>query len=199
MNFLDLFTKIEFDDTYLTTGEHGKKYAKFPLDLLMNNPDGDILAVPLLDGVVTEDDAMRTVVCAAVDRNVIVHDEYSLPGELTLRLVALMKQVMRRNGGGCTVSLNCIKLTDLFIHEKVHSDKNTTIYGVKVHPVKTEVWENIIKFYADIEGTFLENRTEIVIGVDTEQSDCFIHTIRKSNGDEGLAILDNRKVILGVI
>jgi len=52
----------------------------------------------------TNDDGWHTLLSAAVDRNVLVYDGDAAEGQFTKRLISLMKTVMRRNGGGNSVT-----------------------------------------------------------------------------------------------
>ena len=51
---------------------------------------------------------------AAVDRNVLVYDGDAAEGQFTKRLISLMKTVMRRNGGGNSVTANG-RLSDIYM------------------------------------------------------------------------------------
>ena len=61
------------------------------------------------------DDGWHVLLGAGVDRNIVVFDSDSNPGQFTKRLVSLAKTVMRRNGGGNSTSINRRRLTDIFM------------------------------------------------------------------------------------
>lgn len=217
MKFLDLFEEILIDEQYVLGGMNDKySYVEFPLDLLIpkeskntrtayslpkpgktpeRHIESDYVLVPFLDGVRSEEDAAKLVTAAGLDRNMIVHDKDSLSGIFSLRLVAVMKQIMRRNSG-CMLYGN---LTDLFISDKIYPTEGDTIYNVKIHPVKNEIWSEILSFYKQLDGKYPDNTENLVIGVGNRRTDYFVHPIRKINGNEGLAILSNKEVLLGCV
>ena len=67
------------------------------------------------------DDGWHTLLAAAVDRNILVYDADAAAGQFTKRLVSLMKTVMRRNGGGNSVTAPG-RLTDLYLSPEAIED-----------------------------------------------------------------------------
>lgn len=195
MKFLDLFEKIEFSEkAYVTKNKQGQEFVEFPGDF---HSGIDLVAVPLLEKTIEEIDAAKLVIAAAVDRNIIIYDEESEPANFTVKLVNIMKQTMLRNGGG-NYSGYRGRLTDLFISKKYWSNTQD-ICGVKIHLVEEKDWDELREYYEkDLYG-FLYNKKDFIIGVSLELVDSFVHPINTTNGNEGLAILNNRKVLLGLI
>lgn len=136
-----------------------------------------------------------TLLSAGIDRNILVYDEKCSGNYVSKRLQALLSSVIRRNYGRKTKN----RLTDIFIHESKFvenlSDK------IRVHRVGTEVWNKILNDYAEFADVckynkHLNNKTNLVIGVSTVMQE-FVKPIM-SNGNHGIAVLDNRNVIFGV-
>ena len=67
------------------------------------------------------DDGWHTLLAAAVDRNILVFDADAVAGQFTKRLVSLMKTVMRRNGGGTSVTAPG-RLSDLYLSPEAIED-----------------------------------------------------------------------------
>jgi hypothetical protein len=218
MKFLDLFEEIRIDEEYVMKSPNtNAAFVEFPLCFFNSTTayslpgpnriperhiESDYIAVPLFDEVQTEMDAARLVAATGVDRNMLAYDKEVALGEFSLELVNLMKQVMKRNGGGNTIPNRTVGLTDLFISEKIHPTEEE-ICGVKIHPINIEFWNELEKYYKDsLGGSYGEmdglDKANIVIGVSTD-GDTFIRPIRKLNGSEGLAVLSNQKVLLGLV
>jgi hypothetical protein len=68
------------------------------------------------------DDGFHVLLAAAVERNIVVYDSAATAGAFTKRLVSLMQQVMRRNSGGNSTSLNRGRLTDIFMSPEALED-----------------------------------------------------------------------------
>lgn len=213
MKFLDLFKEINCDEEFIIKSPNTNAvFVEFPLGFFDNTAyslpgpnriperhiEGDYILAPILDGVQTEKDAARLVVAAGVDRNMMVYDNESKMGEFSLKLVSLMKQNMRREDGGNRLGI----LTDLFVNEKIHPTEEE-IQGVKIHPINAEFWDELETYYKNkLEGGYGEmsglGKANIVIGVSAD-GDTFIRPVRKLNGNDGLAILSNQKVLLGLV
>lgn len=67
------------------------------------------------------DDGWHTLLASAVDRNILVYDGDAGAGQFTKRLVSLMKTVMRRNGGGNSVTAPG-RLTDMYMSPEAIED-----------------------------------------------------------------------------
>lgn len=150
------------------------------------------------------DDAWHTVLAAVADRNILVYDADAANGQLTKRLVSLLKTVMRRNAGGNSVSSRG-RLTDLYTSiEGVEDIRNwgidqlddtsrrevyqaadsgaplTRIYGVTLHDLFElgDGQEYQDYFINDLGGSLSSGDTELVIGVDTQTNDSFIMPVK---------------------
>jgi hypothetical protein len=212
VKFLDLFEKVLLEEEYILKKPNSSKvFVELSLDFFAKSAyslpkadgmperhiEADYILIPILDGVQTEQDAAKLILAAGTDRNMVVYDDESKSGEFSLRLVHLMKQAAKRYGGSVRSGL-----TDLFISKKIHITEEE-VYGVKIHSVDTEFWDMLERFYKDsLGGDYGENsnldKANIVIGVDNNR-DCFVRPVRVLNGNEGLAILSNQKVLLGFI
>lgn len=150
------------------------------------------------------DDAWHTVLAAVADRNILVYDADAANGQLTKRLVSLLKTVMRRNAGGNSVSSRG-RLTDLYLSiEGVEDIRNwgidqlddtsrrevyqaadsgaplTRIYGVNLHDLFElgDGQEYQDYFINDLGSSLSSGDTELVIGVDTQTNDSFIMPVK---------------------
>ena len=150
------------------------------------------------------DDAWHTVLAAVADRNILVYDADAANGQLTKRLVSLLKTVMRRNAGGNSVSSRG-RLTDLYTSiEGVEDIRNwgidqlddtsrrevyqaadsgaplTRIYGVTLHDLFElgDGQEYQDYFVTDLGGSLSSGDTELVIGLDTQTNDSFIMPVK---------------------
>lgn len=150
------------------------------------------------------DDAWHTVLAAVADRNILIYDADAANGQLTKRLVSLLKTVMRRNAGGNSVSSRG-RLTDLYLSiEGVEDIRNwgidqlddtsrrevyqaadsgaplTRIYGVNLHDLFElgDGQEYQDYFINDLGGSLSSGDTELVIGVDTQTNDSFIMPVK---------------------
>jgi hypothetical protein len=150
------------------------------------------------------DDAWHTIISAAANRNILVFDADASAGQLTKRLVSLMKTIMRRNGGGNSTSLKRGKLTDLYLSPKALEDiRNwgldqidevtrreiftaadgmiTRIFGVNLHDIDElgEGQEYQAYFTSDLGGTMATGDLEILIGLDLLNNDSFLNPIKQ--------------------
>ncbi len=149
-------------------------------------------------------DGWRTVVAAAIDRNVVVYDAAAPTGFLTKRVFSVAKSLMRRAGGGNLTSVNPINLTDVFLSVEAIEDMrawNATeiddvtrreiflsrdngglaqIYGLTLHEM-TEfgVGQLIQNYFLQLGGTLPAGRQEILIGLDLSNPDVFVMPIRE--------------------
>jgi hypothetical protein len=148
-------------------------------------------------------DGWRTVVAAAIDRNVVVYDAAAPVGFFTKRLISLMKSLMRRAGGGNLTSLNPIRLSDVFLsveavedirawnlteiddqtRRKIFESREdgglSEIFGVALHEmIELGLGQLIQNFFLQLGGTLPTGRQEIAFGLDLSNPDVFVMPIR---------------------
>ena len=161
------------------------------------------------------DDGWHTLLAAAVDRNILVFDADAAAGQFTKRLVSLMKTVMRRNGGGNSVTAPG-RLSDLYLSPEAFEDiRNwgvdqldevsrreiyvanddgpalTRVFGVNLHDVFEfgDGQEYQKYFTSDLSGSLASSDVELVIGLDQAANDSFVMPVKKQveiYEDEGL-------------
>jgi|TARA_R110000824_G_scaffold2020_4_gene9797 hypothetical protein len=161
------------------------------------------------------DDGWHTLLASAVDRNILVFDADAAAGQFTKRLVSLMKTVMRRNGGGNSVTAPG-RLSDLYLSpEAIEDIRNwgidqldevsrreiyvanddgpalTRVFGVNLHDVFEfgDGQEYQKYFTSDLGGSLASSDVELVIGLDQGANDSFVMPVKKSveiYEDEGL-------------
>jgi hypothetical protein len=151
------------------------------------------------------DDGWHTLLAAAVDRNILVYDGDAGAGQFTKRLVSLMKTVMRRNGGGNSVTAPG-RLTDMYMSpEAVEDIRNwgidqlddvsrreiytasddgpqlTRVFGVNLHDLFEfgDGQEYQEYFINDLGGSIETSDIELVIGVDQSANDSFVMPVKK--------------------
>ena len=161
------------------------------------------------------DDGWHTLLAAAVDRNILVYDADAAAGQFTKRLISLMKTVMRRNGGGNSVTAPG-RLTDMYCSpEAIEDIRNwgvdqldevsrreiytstdegaplTRIFGVNLHDLFEfgDSQEYQTYFTSDLGGSLQTSDVELVIGLDQGANDSFVMPVKKEvevYEDEGL-------------
>ncbi len=151
------------------------------------------------------DDGWHTLLAAAVDRNILVYDGDAGAGQFTKRLVSLMKTVMRRNGGGNSVTAPG-RLTDLYMSpEAIEDIRNwgvdqldevsrreiyvandegpalTRVFGVNLHDLFEfgDGQEYQEYFVNDLGGSIQTDDVELVIGLDQSANDSFVMPVKK--------------------
>lgn len=152
------------------------------------------------------DDGWHTLLASAVDRNILVFDADAAAGQFTKRLVSLMKTVMRRNGGGNSVTAPG-RLTDIYLSpEAIEDIRNwgvdqldevsrreiyvanengpalTRIFGVNLHDVFEfgDGQEYQTYFTSDLGGSLASSDVELVIGLDQGANDSFVMPVKKT-------------------
>jgi hypothetical protein len=181
----------------------------------------DILArvLQFLDAVFVKkinDDGWHTILAAAVDRNILVYDADAAAGQFTKRLISLCKTVMRRNGGGNTVTATG-RLTDLYLSPEALEDiRNwgidqldevsrrevyqsasdgapmTRIFGVNLTDLFElgDSQEYQTFFTSDLAGSLgPSSDVELVVGLDLNARDSFVMPVKREVEifeDEGL-------------
>ncbi len=151
------------------------------------------------------DDGWHTLLAAAVDRNILVYDNDAAAGQFTKRLVSLMKTVMRRNGGGNSVTAPG-SLTDIYVSPEAKEDiRNwgvdqldeisrreiylagddgasiTRIFGVNIHDLFEfgDGQEYQDYFINELSGTIEGSDVELIIGLDQGANDSFVMPVKK--------------------
>lgn len=150
------------------------------------------------------DDGFHTILAAAADRNILVHDADASSGQFTKRVVSLGKTVMRRNGGGNSSSVNRGKLTDLFLSpESMEDIRNwgidqidevtrreiymaadgtlNRVFGVNLHDIdELGDGQEYQQYYInELSGTLPAGDVEIAVGLDLSKNDSFIMPVRE--------------------
>lgn len=148
----------------------------------------------VLEGGITKklnDDGWHTILGSAVDRNLRVFDADAAVGVFTKRLVALLKTVMIRNGGGNSTSRSGFRVTDLYMSPEGNEDIMnwnvdqidemtrrdiflsedggiSRIFGVNLHQLRElGVGQEYQLYYTnDLSGTMGLNDEEIVVCID---------------------------------
>jgi len=161
------------------------------------------------------DDGWHTILAAAVDRNILVYDGDAAQGQFTKRLISLCKTVMRRNGGGNSVTATG-RLTDLYLspeaiedirnwgidqldevsRREVYQSENdgtplTRIFGVNLTDLfelgDSQEYQNF--FINDLGGSLGSSKVELVVGLDLNARDSFVMPVKREVEifeDEGL-------------
>jgi hypothetical protein len=149
-------------------------------------------------------DSWRTLLAAAVDRNIIVFDAAAPAGFFTKRLISLMKLQMRRSGGGNTGSINPIVLTDVFMSPEAMEDMRTwdlsdvddqtrnrifngpndgglqDIFGVQLHELyELGEGQSFQNYFAQLGGVLSGGDLEIVVGLDLSVPDVFVMPMKQ--------------------
>jgi hypothetical protein len=151
------------------------------------------------------DDGWHTILAAAVDRNILVYDGDAAAGQLTKRLFSLGKTVMRRNGGGNSVTATG-RLTDVYLSpEAIEDIRNwgidqldevsrrevylaadgggplTRIYGVNLHDLfeMGDGQEYQSFFTTDLGGSLAGSGVELIVGLDLNNKDSFVMPVKR--------------------
>lgn len=152
------------------------------------------------------DDGWHTLLAACVDRNILVFDADAAAGQFTKRLVSLMKTVMRRNGGGNSVTAPG-RLTDLYLSpEAIEDIRNwgvdqlddtsrreiyvaadngpaiTRIFNVNLVDIfelgDGQEYQNY--FVSDLGGSLQTSDVELVVGLDRSGNDSFVMPVKST-------------------
>ncbi len=151
------------------------------------------------------DDGWHTLLAAAVDRNILVYDADAAAGQFTKRLISLMRTVMRRNGGGNSVTAPG-RMTDLYCSpEAIEDIRNwgidqldeisrrevyqssddgaplTRIFGCNLHDIFElgDGQEYQDYFINDLGGSLQTSDVELVVGVDQVNTDSFVMPLKQ--------------------
>lgn len=182
------------------------------IDFLLSyarNANWNILAraMEVLEGSFVKkmnDDGWHTLLAAAADRNILVYDADAAAGQLTKRLISLLKTTMRRNSGGNSVTSRG-KLSDLYLSlEGIEDIRNwgidqlddasrrevyqatdggaplTRIYGTFLHDLFElgDGQEYQDYFVSDLGGSLAAGDVELVIALDQVNNDSFVMPVK---------------------
>ena len=152
------------------------------------------------------DDGWHTLLAASVDRNILVFDADAAAGQFTKRLVSLMKTVMRRNGGGNSVTAPG-RLTDLYLSPEAIEDirnwgvdqldevsRREVYVAADNGPAITRVFNvNLVDifelgdgqeyqnyFVNDLGGSLQGSDVELVVGLDRSSNDSFVMPVKST-------------------
>jgi hypothetical protein len=150
------------------------------------------------------DDGWHTLLTAGADRNILVFDADATAGQLTKRLISLMKSIMIRNGGGNTGSIRRSKLTDVFLSpEAIEDIRNwgvdqvdevtrreiytaadgtiNRIFGVNLQDLVEfgEGQEYQSFFTGSLGGSLATGDLELVVGMDMSINDSFLMPVKQ--------------------
>jgi len=151
------------------------------------------------------DSGFQVLLSAAADRNILVFDADAVAGQITKRLISLLKLTMVRHGGGNTSSVKRSRLTDLYVSpEMVEGMRNwgvdqldevtrremytagddtiNRIYNVNLHPlVEFGEGQEYQQFFTNTLGASLASSdVEFVLGLDLSRKNSFIMPIREN-------------------
>jgi hypothetical protein len=136
---------------------------------------------------------------ASLDRNIVVYDSDAEKGELSKRLISLIKIVHSRTSGRkMDVLLVDKQITKI---ENIKIEKDTTYSGVKI--IRCDIFDS--KFLRGVEdGRIPEGKKSMVIGLSLKANTSinartggFINV--EIDGKNAIAILDNKQLSMGVI
>lgn len=142
------------------------------------------------------DDGWHVLLTAAADRNILIYDADASQGQFTKRVVSLLKNLIRRNGGGNSATPNRRKLTDIALSPECTedmrnwgldqvddmtrrdiylagdgSDKLSKVFNVFLHDLdEFGVGQEYQLFFTSVLGASLQaSDEELLIGADLSQ------------------------------
>lgn len=148
------------------------------------------------------DDGWQTLLAAAVDRNIMVYDPDAAVGQLTKRVISLLKMAMKRQSGGYGIGAG--KLTDIYMspealeeirnwgvdqldevtRREIHTHDGaalTRLFGVNLHDLfelgASNQYQNY--FTGQLAGTFPGSDVELLVGLDLSTDDSFYMPIKQ--------------------
>lgn len=165
-------------------------------------------------------DAANTLLAAATDRNVVVYNKAAQPGKITPRLLGLITLFIRTNLNYNNIS----PITDIFCQKSIYriqaqniNELNKWFPKTKWHPIPDKTWNYLQNYYhTELGGTLPKGYENMLLAVTKDKDkkkdepETFVHPIisnltynvgagkqERYSIQSGLAILDNRKVLLG--
>jgi hypothetical protein len=153
----------------------------------------------------SNDDGWRTILAAAVFRNIVIHDASAVSGLFTKRLISLLRTQMRRASGGNRTSLSRGRVTDVYMSpegiEDIRSwdatqvdemtrreifladDENgvSKVFNVFLHDVdEFGVGQEYQHYFTNLlGGTMPGDKQEILVALDRENNDSFVNPVRQ--------------------
>lgn len=138
-------------------------------------------------------DGWHTLLKAGFDRNIIVGDANASAGQLTKRIISLMKLVMRRNAGGNSASKDRGRLTDLFVSPEALEDIRNWGVDEVDEITRREIFlagdEAMNRIY-NVNITALDE-----LGEGQEYQDYYVNVIAAGAANDGMASGDVELVI----
>lgn len=147
-------------------------------------------------------DGWHTILAAGADRGLVVFDANAGQGRLTLRLVSLMQQAMRRHAGGNTTSNFRGRVTDIYMSVESFEDMRSWTLADLPEAIRTQIFTStegglsqvfdtrlheLIEFGVgqeyqnyylnDLGGTLASGDVELVVGLDLQRNDSFVMPI----------------------
>lgn len=150
-------------------------------------------------------DGFRTLLAAAAGRNLNVYDDAATSGLFTKRLIRLMQDLMRRNAGGNSTSVNRGKLTDFYLSPEAHGDVLSWDLTQIPDAARLAIWQNFdnggvakigsvalhdidefgvnqeFQLYctAVLGVTMPTDKVELCLGLDLSSDDSFVNPVRQ--------------------
>lgn len=151
-------------------------------------------------------DGWHTILAAGADRGILVYDADAAAGQLTKRLIGLLKSTMKRNAGGNSASIKRGNLTDIYMSPEAQTEISnwgvdqldeisrrevyrsfdgegvTRIFGVNIHPiVELGEGQEYQEYYEnELSGTYgPDSDVELVVGLDLSSNDSFLMPIKQ--------------------
>lgn len=151
-------------------------------------------------------DGWHTILAAGADRGILVYDADAAAGQLTKRLIGLLKSTMKRNAGGNSASIKRGNLTDVYMSPEAQTEISnwgvdqldeisrrevyrsfdgegvTRIFGVNIHPiVELGEGQEYQEYYEnELSGTYGPNSdVELVVGLDLSSNDSFLMPVKQ--------------------
>lgn len=142
------------------------------------------------------DDGWHIIMAAGFDRNLVVGDANAAAGQLTKKLISLMKLVMRRNAGGNSTSLNRGKLTHVYLSPEALEDiRNWGIDQVD-EITRREIYVAGDGTFNKIFGITLVDLDEL--GENQEYQDYYANVIAAGAPNDGLASATDVELLIGL-
>ena len=185
-----IFTTLDFKDTY-------KNYIPLPIPNVTTEDIANAnyeVWVDLYEPKNIVDDMFHTVLAGASDRNIMVYDPDSKPGELSDYLFSSMETIFHDNYTQDGFFKKEKSYIDYYLIDKKHEHQglfNRSLYEHKFIFIDMEEYQ---KYYLnELCGSLAPNKTNLIIGIKNSNS-----CIKVTSGDRvGVACLDTSDLLLG--